>query len=351
MRKLFLPLIFIAAISPFALRTTALSQSLLVAKSASLSGRTVATIQGQDLVHPTLSPDGKFLAYSEVILENKRENTAVRILQLETKQSFVLISPKEAAKYRTFGSFVSNMHWRQADRLEITISDGDVNFVILTFDPLRRKLLSTHDGEAGEESPVMKKLRQRIHQQFPKIPQVTLEKISIESSRSSQRLETKEAAILSGELLDRERNLWLIDFKHRSLKRLFEAKDPLAKARIESATVTNNGTFVLLLITNDERRFLIVYKDGLVQKKQAITTEKGSMKIIHAAHDRILIMNYVFNPYEEGDNPLYIWENGKLRKSTEYDRLYDAQVNSRGTRIAYCYWSNGKRHIAVKELI
>jgi hypothetical protein len=80
----------------------------------------IVTIQGKDLVHPTLSPDGKFLAYAEVIVENKRENTAVRILNLETKKSFLLISPKEAAKYKVYKSFVSSMEWSQIDRLAVT---------------------------------------------------------------------------------------------------------------------------------------------------------------------------------------------------------------------------------------
>jgi hypothetical protein len=61
-------------------------------------------------------------------------------------------------------------------------------------------------------------------------------------------------------------------------------------------------------------------------------------------------MNYVYNTYEEGNNPLYLWDNGELRQTKDYDRLYDVHINRQGTRIAYCYWIDGKRRITVKEL-
>jgi hypothetical protein len=323
--------------------------------ASQVGSKPIATIRGKDLVHPTLSPDGKFLAYAEVIVENKRENTAVRILNLETQKSFLLISPKEAAKYKTYASYVSSMDWSQPDRLEVGISDGDVDTTMLTFDPFRKKLLATRYNGAGEIGPVEAKLRQRILAYFPKITQEALTEALIRS----QRLETLEAVLLDGAILENERNLWLLNFEDRdssgvakpTIKRLFKADDPLAKARIESSKIARNGTFLLILVTDSNQRFLVVYKDGQIKKRQALAGIKGSTKILYAANNRILIMSYVFNTYEQGNNPLYIWNNGELSESHDYNQLYDAHVNSQGNRIAYCYWSRGKRQIVVKDLI
>jgi hypothetical protein len=312
----------------------------------------IVTIQGKDLVHPTLSPDGKFLAYAEVIVENKRENTAVRILNLETKKSFLLISPKEAAKYKVYKSFVSSMEWSQIDRLAVTISDGDVGSSILTFDPFRKKLLATRSQEGPEIGPVEEKLRKRILARFPNIEQEAL----TASLTYRRYLETSATVLVDGKLLEKEQNLWLLNFEERdsagavksTIKRLFNATDPLANARIESSNVAKNGALLLILVADSDQRFLVVYKDGQIKKRQALDEIKSPTRILHAANNRILIMSYVFNTYEQGNNPLYIWDNGKLRKSTDYNQLYDADV--KGNRIAYCYWSRGKRQIVVKDL-
>jgi hypothetical protein len=309
--------------------------------------KTIANIQGKDLVHPTLSPDGKFLAYSEVIVANKRENTAVRILNLATKQSFLLISPQVAAKYRTYSSFVSSMDWHRSDRLEVTIGDGDVGSSILTFDPLQRKLLSVRHEEGGNLSPTDEKLRKKILARFPKIKPENLTQITL----LRQRVETPTAVVLMGKILDREDNLWSLNFQDRTIVRLFGVNDPLAKAKIESYKVASNGTIFLVLVTDDDRKFLVTYQHGRVANRQLLTQVKGRTKIVHATNNKVWIIAYIYNTYEQGNNPLYLWENGRLRKSTDYELLYDARVNSQGTRIAYCYWSRGKRQIAVKELI
>ncbi len=310
-------------------------------------GKTIANIQGKDLVHPALSPDGKFLAYAEVIVENKRENTAVRILNLATKQSFLLISPQVAAKYRTYSSYVSNMVWNRADRLEVTIADGDVDSAILTFNPIEKKLLSVRNEEAGGLSSTDEKLHKKILDRFPKIKSKNLTSAMLRN----QQVETPTAVVLMGKIFDLENNLWLLNFQNRSIVRLFPANDPLAKAEIESAKVASNGDIFLVLVTSDDRKFLVTYQHGRIANRQLLTQVKGQTRIIHATNDRAWIIAHIYNTYEQGNHPLYLWENGKLRKSTEYKLLYDASVNSQGTRIAYCYWSLGKRQIAVKELV
>jgi hypothetical protein len=310
-------------------------------------GKTIATIQGKDLVHPTLSPDGKFLAYSEVIVVNKRENTAVRILNLATKQSFLLISPQVAAKYRTYSSFVSSMDWTRFDRLEVTIGDGDVGSSILTFEPFGKKLLSVRHEEGSGFSPAAERLRKKIIARFPKVKSENLTKIMLQR----QLVETPTTVMLTGKILDRrEDNLWLLDFQNSKIASLFDATDPLAKAKIESSKVTGNGSILLVLVTDDDRKFLVTYQHGKIARRQPLPQVEGRTKIIHATNNKIWMMAYVYNTYEQGNNPLYLWENGKLRKSTDYERLYDARVNSQGTRIAYCYWIDGKRQISVKEL-
>ncbi len=58
----------------------------------------------------------------------------------------------------------------------------------------------------------------------------------------------------------------------------------------------------------------------------------------------------MYAAYERGDNPVLIFDGKTLSRVKEYPELHDAEVDSGGRRIAYCYWEGDSRHIVVKEL-
>jgi hypothetical protein len=281
----------------FVIPTTALVQS---------DARTIATITGKDLVHPTLSPDGKFLAYAEVLVQKGVENTAVRILNLDIKKSILLIDDKTAAKYKTYKSFVSDMEWSRADRLSVSISDGDVDGIVLIFNPGTQKLISSRFLEPGSSVGRQEKLLGQIKSVFPKVNAEALQ-----NGRYRYQVLKDGVVLIPGKLFDQENNLWAFDIPKKSVKKLLLNEDPLAKS---------------------------------------LLSDEHSMKVIYNSVQRTIMMVYVHDSYEQGNNPLYILENGQLRLSNDYQELYDVSVDAKGDRIAYCYWRNGKRQIIVKSL-
>jgi WD40 repeat protein len=294
---LLLSVFFVGFSEQFVTPATALVQS---------NSRTIAAITGKDLVHPTLSPDGKFLAYAEVLVQKGVENTAVRILNLDTKKSILLIDDKTAAKYKTYKSFVSDMEWSRADRLSVTISDGDVDSTMLTFNPGTQKLISTQFLEPGSSVGRQEKLLEQIQSAFPKVNTEALK-----SGIYRHQILANGVVLMPGKLFDQEDNLWVLDIPNESVKKLLSNQDPLAKS---------------------------------------LLSDEHSMKVIYNSMQRTIMMVYVHNSYEQGNNPLYILENGQLRLSNDYQELYDVSVDAKGDRIAYCYWRNGKRQIVVKAL-
>jgi WD40 repeat protein len=294
---LLLSVCFVGLSEQFVTPATALVQS---------HGRTIASVTGKDLVHPTLSPDGKFLAYAEVLVQKGVENTAVRILNLDTKKSILLIDDKTAAKYKTYKSFVSDMEWSRADRLSVTISDGDVDSTMLTFNPGTRKLISTEFLEPGSSVGRQKKIVGQIRSVFPKVNAEALQK-----GIYRHQVLANGVVLIPGKLFGQEDNLWAFDIPKKSVKRLLLNEDPLAKS----------------LLSEDHR-----------------------LKVVYSSAQRIILIVYAHASYEQGNNPLYILENGQLRLSSAYQELYDVNVNSKGDRIAYCYWKNGKRQIVVKRM-
>ncbi len=268
--------------------------------------RVITTITGKDLVHPTLSPNGKFLAYAEVLVQKSVENTAVRILNLDTKKSILLIDDKTAAKYKTYKSFVSDMEWSRADRLSITISDGDVDSTTLTFNPGTQKLIGTKFLEPGSSMVQQEKLLGQIRSVFPKVNAEALQ-----NGIYRYQVLANGVVLIPGKLFDQEDNLWAFDISNKSVKKLLVNQDPLVKS----------------LLSKDH-----------------------PLKVVYSSAQRTILIVYAHASYERGNNPLYILEDGQLRLSNAYQQLYDVSVNFKGDRIAYCYWKNGKRQIIVKTL-
>jgi hypothetical protein len=234
------------------------------------------------------------------------ENTAVRILNLETQKSILLIDDKTAAKYKTYKSFVSDMEWSRADRLSVTISDGDVDSTMLTFNPGTQKLISTKYLPPGGDFVQQEKLVKQIRSIFPKVNNEVLK-----SRIYRRQILAHGLVLIPGDLFDQGDNIWVFDISRKSVKKLLINQDPLAKS-----------------LLNEENRLKIVYSSG----------------------ERTILMVYAHPSYERGNNPLYILENDRLRLSTAYQELYDVSIDFKGDRIAYCYWEKDKRHIVVKVL-
>jgi hypothetical protein len=322
-----------------------------------LSGAGIATVTGKDVVHPTLSPDGQLLAYAEVLVQKGAENTSVTILNLQTKQKYTLIDDRTAAKYRTYRAYVSQMSWLRADRLEVTIGDGDVGSTTLTFDPQTRKLISSKSTEGGDgveydkNEKIRTQLAARIGKIFPKIDRAVLQEV-IQSSYEAILIDD-DRVLLHGKLFDRENNFWIVNLKTRSAQKLFKTGDPLIVARVEGFDRVGKGSLYVVLQPQNSLPILFRDRNGKFQQigqLKGLTKMSRPLRVVHDTSDRTILIGYAYDTYEIGNNPLYILEGDKLRRSTDFDRLYDVNVNVAGTRIAYCYWIAGKRQIIVREI-
>ncbi len=234
-------------------------EKIAISATASVQsdGRVIASIIGKDLVHPTLSPDGKFLAYAEVLVQKGVENTAVRILNLKTKKSILLINDKVATKYKTFKSFVSETEWLTGNRLSVTISDGDVDSTLLTFNPSTRKIISKKSLEPGESIFQAGKLVKQIKSIFPKINIETLK-----NGIYRHQILADGSILIPGKLFGQENNLWIFDVSSKSVKKILTNQDPFA---------------------------------------ESLLSENSRLKIIHSSAQITIIMAYFYASYDQGN--------------------------------------------------
>lgn len=290
-------------------RTLRFSLAVLIAVSTTfaqsdttISGRVIATITNGDFVHPAFSPDGRFLAYSRVLVSRDFENTEVVIHDLRTNRKTVLLNSKQAKKYATYKASVTGMKWTSARRLEVEVSDGDMGLTYLSFDPLSRKLL-----------------RERTED---------LDLLELETPRLSSGYETA----------------------YQQARLLFPSTSEEVLIRAFNDGVAFKSKIVLAL-QRGPKTYLYLYQDGKIDELgQFNSSGPGAIEVKHTSPARVIFLLKTHAPYERGDNPLFVFDGRQLVRIKEYSELYDANIDSRGRRIVFSYWAGEKRHIAVKEL-
>jgi hypothetical protein len=319
----------------------------------SVSGKVLATINNGDYVYPTFSPDGKVLAYAKVIVRGDFENTAVLLYSLSTRKTSLLLSSQRAKKYATYKAFVTEMNWKSPRRLEVVISDGDVDSTRLTFDPFTRRLLGEkHEGldEALAQpqpflSPLYRQARQQAVSVFPDFPRDVLDDALVNTAL----VLPDKGIVLQKNYAGQDNNLWFLDFKGKSVKRLINLSDE--NARVFRGGVDFDSSIIVALSTGSAT-YLFLYRDEKIKPltRMSSANYSGEIEVKHRSSEGVVFLVRAHAPYDRGDNPLFMFNGERLLHVKEYPELYDVALDPAGQRIAFCYWNGKQRHIVIKEL-
>lgn len=314
-----------------------------------ISGAIVTTINNGDFVHPTFSPDGKVLAYSKVLVKRDFENTEVFLHHLGTNKRSILLNSRKAATYATYKAFVTDMKWTSAKRLEVRISDGDVDSAQLVFDPQRRRLLRER-FESGDElemrplSPVDQKAYEQARALFPSFPREVLDN----ALRTTALVIPGQGIVLQKNYAGHDFDVWFLDFQNRSVRALIDLAD-------DSPHAFNGGvgfkSAIILSVSHGAKTYLFLYREGKISRLGEFNSGgSGFIEVKHASSSKVIFLLRTHGIADRGDNPLFVFDGTRLLRINEHPQLYDAAVDPAGRRIAYCYWAGDKRHIVVKEL-
>ena len=314
-----------------------------------ISSAIVTTISNGDFVHPTFSPDGKVLAYSNVLLKGDFENTEVFLHNLDTNKRAILLNSRKAATYATYKAFVSEMKWTTAKRLEVSIGDGDVDSTQLIFDPQRRRLLKER-FEGGDEldprplSRVEQKTYQQARSLFPSFPPEVLDN----ALRTTALVIPDQGIVLQKNYAGHDFNVWFLDFQNKSVRALIDLPD-------DSLSAFNGGvgfkSAIILAVSHGAKTYLFLYRDGKISRAGEFSSSGfGFIEVKHVSSSKVIFLLRTHGMSDRGDNPLFVFDGTQLIRIKEHSELYDAAVDSAGRQIAYCYWAGDKRHIVVKKL-
>lgn len=311
-----------------------------------ISRALLAAIKKGDFVHPTFAPDGNILAYSNVLVQRDFEYTEVFLYNLVDQKRSVLLDSNRAKSYGTYKAYVSEMDWKTPKRLEVEISDGDVDSTRLIINPSTRRLIGkTSESFDGSTSFPMSSLNQKSYLQakaiFPSFPPEVLES----ALRQNAFAIPDKGIVLQKTIGD---DILFLDFKTSRIRSLLKLS-PDTLARFLGGFTFNSS--IVFMLSYQDMAYLFVHREGTTKGLGLLTAPSHSwIDVKHISDSRVIFLIKAHSPSERGDNPLFVFDGKHLARVKEYSQLYDADVDARGKRIAFCYWEGDKRHLEVKQL-
>ena len=126
----------------------------------------------------------------------------------------------------------------------------------------------------------------------------------------------------------------------------YEIREPQQKKQVSFKrsfiSLSNEQVFGKIeLVRNEDVAQSVKFKLG---------NQEPELLVHHRSSQRVFFSVKLFASYEQGDNLLFVTDGKQLLRLTDYDELYDADIDQQGRQIAFCFWNGDIRHIIVKEL-
>ena len=320
-----------------------------------VTDKVITEISDGDFVYPIFSPNGKFIAFSKVVLkkvdDHFTEFTEIHLYNLKNRKKSVLLDAKTSENYATYKSFVTGLEWVGNKKLIAYISDGDVDSTELTFNIKNKKILSekfsSFDGiELGEiYNEELKDQYLLLTKSFPEIPK----EVALTAFNMWQAFEIKNKGLVAQfSYYKYSPNIWYFDFEKKK-------KTLLLGKPTEAKKFSLNGAFNLkdvlfFLITKDNFTEFYTYKNGKTQQI-AKTNLQGSFDLKYFSPQKAIFLLKQPNYQSDRESSLWVFDGEKLQQATDVEKISDVNIDNKGKKIAFSYWvENKKRHVLVKTL-
>lgn len=314
-----------------------------------VGGRVVARMDG-DFVHPAFSPDGRLLAWSEVVVDSVTESTRLGVLDLASRRQRVLVTPRQALDWGVYASYALGLQWHGADTLVAELGDGDVGSSTVRLDVPRGRLIDETYDPGGDDQEIPQRFvptRQRILAAFPRIRagQVGAAGNALAIVDGGDRVLLKHAH--AGENHD----LLLLDLPRRTQTTLIRLED-VSPGSWSLSGGTRVGDALVFLVTDDTVAFFFEHTErgGLRRLGRMRTEVRARLEPLHVAGDTALLHLRMGPVRELRDSPLLVYRAGRLERASDFAVLSDAAVDPAGRRIAFVHVRDERRVVTVKEL-
>jgi hypothetical protein len=285
-----------------------------------------------------------------VISEPDIENTEILVLDLTTRLRTTLLDAAAARKYATYKTFVYALGWSDADHVRASLSDGDVDSSHLTFDTRTGALTgSTHSGEDEEMHPSLSPEQQQALQRTRAILRDLPGEVLEGAFLNHPVLVEERGVILQKRYAGYDEDVLLVDFQSASATTLVRLADGSGWSLQGGIPF---GDMTLFLLSGPSKACLILHAGNRVKVLAELPKTRGWQPLEEKwrSSGMAIFEVMVGEPYERGDNPLFVFDGEQLSRVTDYPELYAVDIDASGRKVAFCFWEGDARHIAIRAL-
>lgn len=308
--------------------------------------KAILTIDDGDFVHPTFSPDGRYLAYSKVIVEDSTELTEIYLHDFESGKTRQLLDADSSRDYSTYKAYIYRLEWISSQRLLAYVSDGDVGTSLIEYDVITGNIVNTrfHDSEAAWFEQVSQ-WQQSINPLPPWKPSVirTAFENSAQLGDSSFLIQPFHAGV--------EPNIYRIT-SSGELTQVRSATD--SPGALGGAIQFNHS---LLFIQGEssggrskQANLLLYDKDTIKILDSITTTTDPRLKALFSDQSRALFFVSTSRSYEINPGKLYQYSSSGLTEWLAPGMLYDISSSSANRMLALVFWQDNRRVIEVHSI-
>jgi len=323
----------------------ALPQSAI--KKEPLKAKLVRRLDQGDTLHPTFSPDGRYIAFTRVVIRNDTELAETGYLDLRTGKSVILLGADSTSKLSVYKAFVYNIRWLDTYRVEFSISDGDVDSTIVTFEIPSNKMVAQRASGADEEAmakPEHLALAKQYAEVFPEIrdylPDMFRQAVNVAPGRW----------VFQKNYANQDDHVWLVDAKantHRVLVKLPEEgwhyglRHAISRGNDLVLVLAREGSVYLVLV--DSKLARIVDRFPVENYQSVYAVQAGNTQnryfTVHTDHVRT-----------RQPARLYRWDKRGVQRMETGKEIIEADVSKDGKLAALVSWQGDKRVVEVLRL-
>lgn len=330
-------------------------------KQANLLGKSVFTLNDQDVVLPTFSADEKWLAYSQVVVKNKTELTEIWAHNLKTGKKLQLLKQDDSKKYAVYSAFVHALKWQGKNHLTAYVSDGDVDGTEVTWEiPSGKKIRETQVGGDEGERDYLKKLKAMKKELLkkPALPQAVLETALMNGFRIKRGL-----YVVQKKYAGHDDHIWRLNHKGQ-MTILMKLPDRPGYYLRQGFQLGQDIVFFLSAASHN-RAYLFVHRNGKAEKLKGFDAplQNANLKVLRIGKKGVWFLAKLARSYETPkESGLFFYgahprqksrarkENNLLKPKGFQGLLHSAEISPSGKLIAMSLWDGKKRKLVVREL-
>lgn len=309
-------------------------------------GPPLVSIVDGDYVHPAFSPDGSMLAYARVVAGGDSELAEIFVRRFGDGRIIRLMDAETSKRYATYSSFVTELRWSDPARLVATVSDGDVDATMVTYDVKTSAVLEEAASSFDEEIGIINARAQERLKALRSLPD-ELPPEALQQALENAVLLNDGSFVLQPQYAGVDQHLWRLAPSGRLalLKQMPPGRGP------ELNSALRFGDDLILVVAGQKEVEVLRYRDGVTATLSSFpSTGSARTTVLDENSQRALFYVRTGHSYEQTPGVLLLYDRKGLRQVSDYSNLYDVVVDGRRRRVCFVVWESGERHLKVHRL-